>query len=256
MRIFVFCFLLPILSFAQNDSMVKGVVIDSTTRETLPYATVYLERTTIGTYSREDGKFILQGIPEGKYTLVVSMLGYGTKMTPFVVNRGKVADFQIQLSRQSVILDSASIVAKRFKQRLSDYSNFEKYFLGETKNSRRCRILNRQDIVTYKEGNKLIAFAKQPIVIENMALGYNIFYDLKEFEVDYFHNLVTLSGIPRFEELTPPNNKQFRRWKVERDRAFNGSVEHFLLSLKNDRLRSNYFSITDSKGVQLSANSL
>nr|WP_238474538.1 TonB-dependent receptor [Maribacter algarum] len=53
---------------------ISGVIADDLT--VIPFANVYLEGTTIGTSSDEDGKYSLKNIPEGKYKLRVKVLGY------------------------------------------------------------------------------------------------------------------------------------------------------------------------------------
>ena len=58
---------------AQN-SEIQGVV--SGELSTIPYANVYLEGTSLGTSSEENGKYLLKNIPPGKYKLKATVLGY------------------------------------------------------------------------------------------------------------------------------------------------------------------------------------
>ena len=58
---------------AQN-SEIQGIVSDELS--TIAFANVYLEGTTLGTSSDEQGKYLLKNIPAGKYKLKATLLGY------------------------------------------------------------------------------------------------------------------------------------------------------------------------------------
>ena len=62
-----------ICASAQNGE-IKGSISDELSP--IAFANVYLEGTTIGASSDEDGNYILKNIPEGKYKLVSTVLGY------------------------------------------------------------------------------------------------------------------------------------------------------------------------------------
>ncbi len=67
--------LLQVVLFAQSSKVIKGVVTDSKTKETLPGVTVLVEGTTIGATTNEKGEFSIKVEGEGK-SLVFSYLGY------------------------------------------------------------------------------------------------------------------------------------------------------------------------------------
>src|SRR5687768_14494163 len=58
-----------------GQKTIYGTVIDANTREPLPYANVFVNNTTMGTVTNEDGKYRLV-IPEGEYQIVFSFIGY------------------------------------------------------------------------------------------------------------------------------------------------------------------------------------
>lgn len=60
--------------FAQNGS-VRGV-ITTEAGQALPGVNVILWGTTIGSTTQADGKFEIKNVPEGKYTISVSMIGF------------------------------------------------------------------------------------------------------------------------------------------------------------------------------------
>ena len=64
-------------TFAQSSYTISGSVIDDTTGETLLGASVILKEINKGTISNEYG-FYSVTVPQGKYTLLVSYMGYRT----------------------------------------------------------------------------------------------------------------------------------------------------------------------------------
>jgi hypothetical protein len=67
----------PILSMAQASNMLSGIVVDARTKAPLPYASLGLRHTGIGTVSNAEGTFRLQ-VPAGRAadTVEVRCLGY------------------------------------------------------------------------------------------------------------------------------------------------------------------------------------
>lgn len=237
-------------------SSVEGIVLDADTNEPIVYASVYLAHTTLGVATNINGAFKLENIPPGKYDLTISMLGYKTISKPMIMDGTHFLDFKVRLKSAAKELETVNINASKIKTRKTDFAEFKKFFLGVTRNGYRCKIINVNDIFVYKQDGKLIALASKPIEVVNEALGYKVFYELKEFEVNYLRNVVLTSGIPRFEELIPPHEKQRRKWEQERDRAYYGSIEHFLRSLLHKDLAQNFFQIRHKDGSLILEDSL
>jgi hypothetical protein len=70
----------PVLLFAQATGKVAGVVTDSETGEALVGVNVYLDGTSLGSASDEDGYYVILGVPSGDYTIIAEYVGYN-KMT-------------------------------------------------------------------------------------------------------------------------------------------------------------------------------
>jgi len=81
--------------FAQQTT-ITGTVLDET-NQPLPYASVLVQGTTIGTSTDINGKFVLTGVPVGEHTLKISFLGYQTKSVPVTGERGKTTDLTTKL---------------------------------------------------------------------------------------------------------------------------------------------------------------
>ncbi len=59
---------------------IRGSVVDSASGERIPYAAIRVEKTSIGTYSNEDGYFVLPEIPDTCREVVVSAVGYHARV--------------------------------------------------------------------------------------------------------------------------------------------------------------------------------
>ncbi len=76
----VFLFLATSISVeAQSNGKISGTVSDAATGESLPGVSVFLaDQTYIGTTTGAEGKYFLLSVPPGKYTLVMSFVGFAT----------------------------------------------------------------------------------------------------------------------------------------------------------------------------------
>ena len=67
------------ISIAQVDvikSRISGEVIDIETQQPIPFVSIWLEGTTAGTISDENGNYEINNIAVGRYTLSAKMIGY------------------------------------------------------------------------------------------------------------------------------------------------------------------------------------
>ncbi len=60
------------------SAVIQGIVRDLETKEYLPYANINIEGTELGAATDEKGVYRINNIKKGKYTLVVSYIGYQT----------------------------------------------------------------------------------------------------------------------------------------------------------------------------------
>ncbi|WP_299382842.1 TonB-dependent receptor [uncultured Lacinutrix sp.] len=79
---FVFC--LSLFCQAQNTVTISGVITSQ--GETLPYANVYLQGTSLGTTSEEDGSFKIKNVPSGAYKIIASFTGFNTRKKSITVS--------------------------------------------------------------------------------------------------------------------------------------------------------------------------
>jgi hypothetical protein len=228
-----------------TQTIITGVVTDSLNNP-IPSASVYLSKTTEGTYTDNNGVYSLNIPREGFYEMIISCIGYKLN-SQVIIAEGKMQKINITLSRKFFLLDEVTIEAND-KNRRSNFSQFIKCFIGETINSQSCRIINPEDMHLYRDTETLIlkGFSHKPLIIENKALGYTIIYDLTDFSYNYKTKRVSFSGYNRFQQLTGT----VKRKKIHENNrlvAYYGSKMHFMRALFSDSLSTESFKIYDCK---------
>ena len=111
------CLLLSSTVYAEDlkstDANIVGHVIEKGTGEHLPYMTVSLKGTTIGTITDATGHYFLKNLPEGEFTLSVSAVGYKSQERKVVLKRGKTLEENFELEEDMVALDGVVVTANR-----------------------------------------------------------------------------------------------------------------------------------------------
>jgi hypothetical protein len=79
--------------------------------EPLPYASVHLKTSSVGTVSGEDGSYELF-INKGTYEIVVSMMGYKTRILPMVVNEETLQNVVLEDDEERNTLQEVLIKVK------------------------------------------------------------------------------------------------------------------------------------------------
>ncbi len=97
--------------FAQR-AMLEGIVLDKKTGEKLIGVNVYLDKTSFGSFTDENGEFHLAKIPKGKYLLKVSYVGY-EEYSRYISVKGKdVKKMKIELNASAESLNEVVVTAK------------------------------------------------------------------------------------------------------------------------------------------------
>lgn len=97
----------------KTDANLYGHIIDITTGEHIPYATVAIKGTTIGCAADGTGHYKINNIPEGDYTLVVTALGYGTVEMPYTAKKGVTQEYNFSLIESITLVDEVVVSATR-----------------------------------------------------------------------------------------------------------------------------------------------
>ena len=118
-------------------------------------------------------------------------------------------------------------------------------FIGTSALAKDCKLKNPGTIrFRYnKKENILKAFADEPILLENRALGYTLKYDLKTFEYNYSSGIFYFQGYPLFEEMQTTRKRVRERWENRRAESYEGSLMHFMRSLFRNKLIEEGFEV-------------
>ncbi len=100
--------------FAGTTGKISGQVYDAETREPLPGANLLVEGTNRGDASDLEGDFNIINLPPGKYTLIVTMMGYTkTRVENIDVNIDMTTTQNIYLKPQVLEGEEVTVVAER-----------------------------------------------------------------------------------------------------------------------------------------------
>ena len=97
----------------RSDSNIFGHVIDAHTKEHIPFATITIEGTTIGTAANATGHYSINNIPEGDHTIVVTAIGYETMRQSHKAERGTSTELNFTLSETAMLMDEIVVSATR-----------------------------------------------------------------------------------------------------------------------------------------------
>lgn len=229
---------------------IQGSIHDEVTGEPINGTNIFLEGTTDGSSSGVDGKYSFKTELDGKQVLIASFIGYHTVTYPLNIDKDDgTISVDIKMRVEQFGLDDIIITADN-REWQSNFDDFKREFLGGSSFALNSEILNKWAIDFIREPNgELYASAREPVLVENRALGYWIEVDLHDFrwkhhdESGYylFRNI-------SFEEMKPQTETDLKRWESNRERAYRGSFRHFLTSLYNDRLSRNRFSVVAHQG--------
>ena len=114
---FLFFFLTCIASIAQNDNSIKGFVYEESTGEPMMFTNVYLKGTTFGGSTNENGYFNINRIPDGRYTLLITSVGYDTISEVFHLSKGQSINRKYYLKETSQKLETVTITADKLEAR-------------------------------------------------------------------------------------------------------------------------------------------
>jgi len=112
----LFIFTAAIATFAQDNS-VKGFVYEEVTGEPMMFTNVYLKGTTYGGSTNENGYFNINRIPDGKYTLLITSVGYDTISESITLSKGQSINRKYFLKQTSQELETVTITADKIEAR-------------------------------------------------------------------------------------------------------------------------------------------
>lgn len=252
MKRFVFLFLITSYHVVASGQVIRGVVLNKQTHDAIPYAAIYFAGTFMGTTADPDGNFQLDITGYVSRPLTFSAVGYYSyalqEYTPEEPHTVYLEPKVYEIGE--VVISTRSLERKR----KINMNIFLREFLGTSFNARHCRILNEEDITFnyHYDRDTLQAFASQPILVENRALGYQVTYYLTQFLYIKRSKTTYLTGDIFFNEDMTDLHTDIRTFERRRRHSYSGSCMHFFRALWANDLRSGNFNIKIPGGADLS----
>ncbi len=107
-------------SLDKKDVSVRGEIKNKATGERLPYANVFLKNTTIGGTSDASGNYILTNLPEGKFIVVASILGFKPVEKEVVLSDKNPAVVDFEIEEDILNLEEIVVTAGRRSQKRTE----------------------------------------------------------------------------------------------------------------------------------------
>ena len=98
-----------------SDANLVGHVLDAATGEHLPFVTIQLANTSIGTVSDASGHFFLTNLPPGETTFIFSMVGYTPIEASLLLEEGKTSEINIAMEEESLLIDQVVVTANKYE---------------------------------------------------------------------------------------------------------------------------------------------
>lgn len=103
----------PALAQRQTDASIMGHVTDAATGEHLPYVTVMLKGTQIGTQTSASGHYTLRNLPLGKYTVLATAIGYSDTQIEVEILRGQTLEINLEIAEDLLSIEEVVVSATR-----------------------------------------------------------------------------------------------------------------------------------------------
>ena len=103
---------------AQSGTL-RGQVVDDASRQPIPFVYVAIDSIQRGVLSDEQGRFRLDMLDAGKYTLVFSRIGFGSRTIEVRVPQDGIVELNVTLAQLSLVSDEVLVTASRRSQVLS-----------------------------------------------------------------------------------------------------------------------------------------
>ncbi len=237
---FFFTSLLGSSAWAQNGAL-TGMVKDSTTGEPLVGCSVYIDGTSLGTFTNAEGYYSLANISLDKFDLVFSYMGYITERKPVSFAESRKVELNVKLKQKDSELTMVSISGKRDSKWKKLLKEFQTNFFGPSVWASSCEIENPYILDLKKSKGTLTASTDGELIVKNHALGYILKFQNLAFSSDF--ESYTFRSNTFFTEMETNNPDSLLLWNSNRIEAYRKSPIFFYKSAVDNKLEENGFKL-------------
>ena len=108
------------VSAQTEKERITGIVIDYTSEEPLPGATIFIEELKKGDVADKHGEFSFSEVPFGTYTLTVKFMGYQKATQKVTVSNERAKKTIIRLKAEAQLLDEVVVMGKSEARKIRD----------------------------------------------------------------------------------------------------------------------------------------
>lgn len=157
---------------------ISGKVTDSQTDQPLPYSNILLVSTGFGTSAKVDGTYSIRNIPEGKYTIRVSYIGYKKVEETVEIVRNKTVELNFRMEPESLEGETVVITAQAIGQQHAINEQLNSLSVKNVVSSARIQELpdaNAAESVSRLPGISLIRTGGEgsQVVVRGLSPQYN-----------------------------------------------------------------------------------
>jgi hypothetical protein len=117
---------------AQENGIIEGRIFNAKNNEPIPFASVAVFGTSIGSISDLDGKFIFTGIKPGYVELRVSSIGFNTYVSEAIlVTNARKVFIEIPLQEANIKLEEVTVKASPFRRNIESPVSLQRIDLVE-----------------------------------------------------------------------------------------------------------------------------
>lgn len=201
-------------AFAAASGVVEGTVKDAQTGDALPGANVLIVGTSLGAATDLNGRFVINSVEAGSYTIKTTYVGYTTKETPVTVKSGETVILTIKLEAVGVKGKEVVVTAQASGQNGAINQQLTSDRIENVVSAARIQELpdqNAAESVGRLPGVSLIREGGQAtqVVIRGLAPQYN---------------QITIDGVQMPANVTPSNPSDLNSAYSSGDRGVNLSM--------------------------------
>lgn len=244
-----FYLVILLFNFVHAQTFVLSGKITDTKKEPLPFATIYVKGTSIGTNSNEDGNYTLK-VPAGEHEIVYQYVGYSKRIEKVKILENKTLD--ITLTSDGISLKEVEVKAgenpadiiikqaikkrKYYLEQVNDYS-CNTYIKG----LQRLKHISKSTMKFIKMANKEIKdsssllgvvylsesqsefYYKKPNEIKEVMLSSKVSGSSKAFSFNqyrylnynFYENLIEMKDVSNRPFVSPINENAFIYYKYK-----------------------------------------
>ncbi|PJC57294.1 MAG: hypothetical protein CO025_14120, partial [Ignavibacteria bacterium CG_4_9_14_0_2_um_filter_37_13] len=100
--------------FAQASGKISGRILDKENREAIPFASVFVEGTSLGSLADINGNFVILNVPPGVYVVTASLIGYQkTSVNNVRVNVDFTTKLSIEITSGAIDMPAVIVQGER-----------------------------------------------------------------------------------------------------------------------------------------------